>query len=380
MSWWMIMLVTVAATAAFATWWWVPRWQARKFCRTIRDAKARADVEDNFRKTVGQVIGGAAVLLTAGLAYYQTQQTLRVTIQESELSRQAADEQSKRSVAASRALLLSQQVSKGFEDLGSDHILIQVGGIYALEGIMQAPETQYHLPVLEALCAFVRDRTRDRKQPPDMTKLAPEAPPTDLRAALAVIGRRPADLLKRVDLAGVKLWGMVLQGMNLIGADLHGADLSGADLHGADLHGADLSGANLHLTDLHGANLSGTILFRADLSGAILFRADLSQADLHGISLIGANLKDANLVRANLNGSRISDGDLSRANLNGANLVLADLSGADLSSADLSGALLSGANFSRADLNGAQVLQVQLDGICGTDVRLRTGLTVKQCN
>jgi uncharacterized protein YjbI with pentapeptide repeats len=333
MSWWMIMLVTVAATAAFATWWWVPRWQARKLRRTIRDAKARADIEDNFRKTVGQVIGGGAVLLTAGLAYYQTQQSLKVTIQESELSRRAADEQSKRSVAASRALLLSQQVSKGFEDLGSDHIMIQVGGIYALEGIMQAPETQYHLPVLEALCAFVRDRTRDRKQPPDMTKLAPEAPPTDLRAALAVIGRRPADLLKGVDLADVKLWGMVLQGMNLIGADLHGADLSGADLHGADLHGADLSGANLHLIDLHGANLSGTILFRADLSGAILFRADLSHADLHGISLTGANLTNATLSGANLTGTNLAGANLTDANLNGANLVLGDLSGANLSSA-----------------------------------------------
>jgi hypothetical protein len=41
---------------------------------TIRDAKARADVEDNFRKTMGQLLGGAAVLLGAGFAYLQFQQ------------------------------------------------------------------------------------------------------------------------------------------------------------------------------------------------------------------------------------------------------------------------------------------------------------------
>jgi uncharacterized protein YjbI with pentapeptide repeats len=41
---------------------------------TIRDPKARADVEDNFRKTIGQLIGGAAVLIGAALAYVQFSQ------------------------------------------------------------------------------------------------------------------------------------------------------------------------------------------------------------------------------------------------------------------------------------------------------------------
>ena len=41
----------------------------------IHDPKARADTEDNFRKTVGQALGGAAVLIGAGAAYLQfTQQ------------------------------------------------------------------------------------------------------------------------------------------------------------------------------------------------------------------------------------------------------------------------------------------------------------------
>ena len=37
----------------------------------IRDPKARADIEDNYRKTIGQALGGVAVLFGAGLAYLQ---------------------------------------------------------------------------------------------------------------------------------------------------------------------------------------------------------------------------------------------------------------------------------------------------------------------
>ena len=78
MTWWSILLAILAVIAAGAIWWWVPRWQIERLRLKIRDPKARADVEDNFRKTIGQLLGGAAVVIGAGIAYYQTQQTLRV--------------------------------------------------------------------------------------------------------------------------------------------------------------------------------------------------------------------------------------------------------------------------------------------------------------
>ena len=79
-------------------WWRLPKRQADRLRLTIRDAKARADVEDNFRKTIGQLLGGAAVLLGAGFAYLQFQQQQR----------------------SAHDLLISNQVSRGFEQLGSD--------------------------------------------------------------------------------------------------------------------------------------------------------------------------------------------------------------------------------------------------------------------
>src|ERR1700736_3486802 len=105
--------VTAAAALLIWLWWWVPKWQMRSV--TAGDPKARADIEDNFRKTVGQALGRIAVLIGAGMVYYGTQQTLLV----SRRSLEASDKQSQRNLEASRALLISQQVSKGFQDLGN---------------------------------------------------------------------------------------------------------------------------------------------------------------------------------------------------------------------------------------------------------------------
>jgi hypothetical protein len=67
--WIIIGLAVLVALLVIAAWGWLC-WPKRVVARlALNDPKARADVEDNFRKTVGQVLGGAVVLLGAGLAY-----------------------------------------------------------------------------------------------------------------------------------------------------------------------------------------------------------------------------------------------------------------------------------------------------------------------
>jgi uncharacterized protein YjbI with pentapeptide repeats len=315
-------LVAVVATAER---------QVDRLRLTIRDPKARADVEDNFRKTITQVFsaivvlfGGTAALVGAGLAYYGTQQTLR-----------ANGEQARRSEQTSRDLLISNQVAKGFEQLGSDKLVVRLGGIYALEGVMNTSE-QYHQAVLEALSAFVRDGTK--------IETGDGPPATDIQAALTVIGRRAT--------------------IGTGSPDLGKAYIPKADLHSADLGRAILSGAHLHLANLSGANLIVAHLHLANLSGARLLDADLNVA-----YLIGANLSGADLYRAHLIGAYLS----------GANLSFANLSFANLSGAYLSGANLSGADLSFADLRGAhEITQTQLDQACGTDVKLDPALTLNK--
>src|SRR5712672_2409020 len=238
------------------------------------------------------------------------------------------------------SLLSSNQVSKGFEQLASDKMAMRLGGIYALEGVMNASERpeQYRGPVLEMLCAFVREYT--------IGKTVFQKPAIDIQAALTVIGRRKGQELP--DLAQA----------NIPGANLSGANLSGADLDSADLKSAYLSGANLSGANLLGANLS---------------RADLTGADLTG----------ANLGLADLNGAYLSSANLSGANLSGANLRGADLTGANLRSANLRGANLSVAYLIRADLTGAKnLIQTQLNEACGnneTELPEGLGLTLKPC-
>jgi Pentapeptide repeats (8 copies) len=320
------------AVAIWWLWWRLPKREAARLALKIRDAKARADVEDNYRKTVGQALGGIVVLLGAGTAYLQFSQQQQ----------------------ASHDLLISNQVSKGFEQLGNNAVVVRLGGIYALEGVMNGSD-QYYRPVLEALTAFVRDGTRANTTP---------TLPTDIQAALTVIGRRSAGE-GFVDLTNANIAGANLSGANLSGTNLAGTNLTSAHLSLANLTGTYLSGANLTNATLSAANLTIADLTRANLTNAYLIRANLTNAYLAGANLTGAHLSDANLTRAILSSADLTGADLSGADLSGANLHFAHLTDADLSSANLSGANLDG--------------QKQLDEACGSDAVLPTGLTLKPC-
>jgi hypothetical protein len=348
-AWWPWMLIGASGAVTLSVlvwwlWWRLPKRQVDRLSAAITDAKARTDVEDNFRKTAGQLLGGAAVLIGAAIAYVQfTQQQetarvqLRTSINQFAEQQKTAREQSIEQQRAARDLLISNQVSKGFEQLGSDKVPVRLGGIYALEGVMNTSE-QYHQPVLEALCAFVRDQPQPRPKPPAHPPPPPVAaspaevaplPATEVQAALTVIGRREVGG-GRVDLHGAYIPNAVLRGADLRGANLSSADLSGANF-GPDISGTLSEADYVALNKQHRANLSGADLFHANLS-----RTSLYYADLRGANLYYANLSDAGLMGA-----------------------------------DLSGASLIGAE---------NLTQDQLDGACGDkDTNLNPPLTIQPC-
>ena len=218
---WWPWLVAVVALGAWRLWWRLPKREVDRLRLTIRDPKARTDVEDNFRK-IGQLLLAAAALVGAGLAYLPFQQQQR----------------------SSHDVLISNQVAKGFELLGNKdkEPMQRLGGIYALEGVMNNSE-DYHQPVLEALSAFVRVETK--------TETGEGPPPDDIQAALSVITRRKS---------GFKELPLFLGKVHIPKADLRGTNLTRAHLVGADLTRADLSGAFLTVADLGGANLTGADL------------------------------------------------------------------------------------------------------------------------
>jgi uncharacterized protein YjbI with pentapeptide repeats len=215
-----VALAAAALGGAWWLWWRLPKRQVDRLQPMIFDSAARANAEDNIRKTIGQLLGGAAVLIGAGLAYVQFLQQQQ----------------------ASHDLLISNQIAKGFELLSNKENLTQrLGGIYALEGVMNTSE-QYHQPILEALGAFVREGTQN--------VTGDGRPDVDIQAALTVLGRSKAIGTGAPDLGNAKIPQAQLSGANLDGANLNGANLIGADLSGAVLSDANLISADISQTQL----------------------------------------------------------------------------------------------------------------------------------
>jgi hypothetical protein len=245
--------------------------------------KARNDV-----RTAGiQIVGGTALL--AGLLF--TNRTLGLNQQGQ----------------------ITDRFTKATDQLGSEKLSTRLGGIYSLERIARDSKPDQG-PVMEVLTAFVRDHAGA----PTATSTVGSSttttpiPPTDVQAALTVVGRRigdndPPDYT--LDLDRSNLSKAILSNADFSGAILERADLSLVDLADANVSGAILTGADLSLVNLTRANLT-----LAHLSGANLSRADLENADLTGADLRGADLRVADLTGADLRGAV----DLSQDQVNSA--------------------------------------------------------------
>lgn len=235
--------------------------------------------------------------------------------------------------------------------LGSQSLDLRLGGIYALERIMQdSPSDQSR--VVSVLSAYVRTHTPVPAGGfADMSALTPPIPDADVTAATDVLAQRPLgkDRRARVDWQRADLRNMRLRSrfapntadlpdqryLPFSFADLHRADLRFSAFEGVDLHGALCSGANMAFTYFSNVNLQDVIMNAVDLSHATLNEANLRGADLENAILVNTKLTRADLSHANLRNV-----DLEEANLSGANLHLADLTGADLTGVDLTGANL----------------------------------------
>ncbi|MFJ3439211.1 pentapeptide repeat-containing protein [Streptomyces cyaneofuscatus] len=234
----------------------------------------------------------AAVVAVAGLWY-------------SNVQTKQANEQARDDRALAKEGQITDRYTAAVGNLGEDKMDVRLGGIYALERIMQ--DSRRDQPTISnVLATYIR--THAAKPPAKGQDV-----PADVQAALTVLATRDT---KRDGAFVLDLHGAKLPNVNLAAtpAALHDANLRGVDLSGARMFGANLRNANLSSAKLSGANLVGANLV-----------ADLSGADLSGANLSSANLSSANLSNANL----------SSANLFGADLSIADLSGADLGGADL---------------------------------------------
>lgn len=195
---------------------------------------------------------------------------------------------SARTFALSRSTQRADRYAKAIGQLGDQSSeAIRVGGVHSLR-LLAIEDSRYWPVVEQILSALVRERAKPGKP---IT--------TDIRAALLVIGQRPASDSKLhlpLDLRGVNL-----RGANLVGANFEGVWLDEAVLAGADLTDANLKNATLRNVNLEAANLSSANIAATDLSGAKLQRANFYETvmldcDLSGAHLLGAlNLNNGQL-------------------------------------------------------------------------------------
>lgn len=234
---------------------------------------------------------------------------------------------------------ITDRYNAAITNLGSRSIEIQLGGIYALQRLMQdSPRDQP--TVVAVLCAFVRDQTAPAVKP---QKLPTSQVPTDIQAALTVVGTRNTandGSATVVDLDHARLAGAQLWYMHLNDADFSSANLSGATFQKSGLHDALFDNA-----DLTNAHFGEAKLTNASLQDANLTGANVALANLRGAFLAGAKLTNASFDSSNLGGAVLEGADLTGADLEGANLT-----DAVLEYANLTGAYLSGATFTGADL------------------------------
>jgi Pentapeptide repeats (8 copies) len=236
---------------------WLPKWQAA--CPKLKP-KERFEVENDARKTLAEIVGGAALLM--GL--YFTWSSLEVN----------------------REGQVTERFTKAIDQLGAvndkgeKQLEIRLGGIYALERIARDSQKD-HWPVMEVLTAYVRENapwpsTPPKDTPPPQDDPTPKGNPaaapgqlpklaTDIQTVLTVLGRRARThetAEQRLDLNGT-----ALHNANLRGAQLQGASLEGAQLQGADLTDAQLEGAkNITVTQLSTVKT----LYQAQLDPSLL--------------------------------------------------------------------------------------------------------------
>lgn len=356
-----ITAITMFTITSFFALVFAPPWRVAQF--GINDSTEIANLENSYRATIAQIIGGFAIII--GL-YYTWQ---RITIAENNL-KIAQD-----NLNISQEGQITERFTRAIDQLGNKKMEIRLGGIYALERISKESKDDYWA-IMEILTAYIRINSPFQKgdtkveicksthhikeiEIQDFLDIINQIKvPLDVETILNIIVERNYHFIsfRERDAVGLK------EGSNFYDSKRYdeiseyvydfesgrprepkGLDLQRTYLADVNLIGAHLEGALFTGSFLQSASLNKVHLPEANLMGAILKRAYLIEADLGKAFLLGADLE-----RAHIQGA-----DLQEANLRNANLQEADLTNANLQEADL-----TDANLQEADLRGAQNISI----------------------
>ncbi len=200
--------------------------------------------------------------------------------------------------------MLNQQLQKGAEMLGSSILSVRLGGIYALRHLATEHPEQYHVQVMEQLCAFLRGATGSDGQPSaaieettisreEILSLFPDR--EDIQSELTIKKYVARDDIQEAlnSIAFCHDRNLIIEAendhwLNLRGADLRGADLSVMNLSRAPLRWKKPTSiyqmfATGRYTDMRGAKMDDVLLLSTNLSLVDLSHATgLTQSEVNG--------------------------------------------------------------------------------------------------
>ena len=326
----LFLLVTGILILSALAWWFIPHHQAGKLgAGPDLTAKDIAELEDQYRKTVTQALGGVILLLSATIAFQQLYETRRSSEAQLREAARATDTNNKQ-----------QRFAKGFELLGKSSSAERLGGIRILHDWAESPnsedttdeqkryaeEGRYSI-VIPALGSFVRDMTKfaiATEKCEEFRRPISETVGNDVQAALDVLRKRSAGSPVVLNLRGLNLSRANLAGANLSESNFAFADLSEADLSNAKLQNTNFYCANLYGANLAGADLSGESIHESgrftNLAGALLLKVNFGK-----VGGKASSLARTDLVKATMSESVLEDTDLRGAKLWETNLFRATL-------------------------------------------------------
>jgi uncharacterized protein YjbI with pentapeptide repeats len=331
-AWLLIALgLLLAAFLGTALWAWIvlPQRLAKQYI--LKDIKERYDIEDRYRKAIGQLVAFSVVAILAAIAIVEGLRAYRANTE---------------AVRKRTEAMFQEQYRYGFESLEGNSEIAKIAGMYVLqEAIKTQPDRAE--PVLTGLAIVVTSNS------PLPAQGGTERLSLSAETALKILGSRPPEEgrfhfdLSNSFLRGARIPFSRFDGSDFANSDLSGSDLNAANLYGANLRSANLSGANLGGADLSHANLAESRLCPGvNVSVLALMTGSDVSTQLEGAKLYSATLPGAYLRGANLRGTIFNNADLSGVHLEGADLQAAQLRNARLDGADLSGVNASGSDFS----------------------------------
>jgi hypothetical protein len=282
-----LLALALGAVAVFV----LPPYLAPRSAFTNAGDAVRA--QNDVRGVMVQIAGGLVLLVGAYVTWRQLQlsrESMRQTMEATNAQLKAAQDQ----LTVDRESQLTQRFAQAVDQLGSEQIVVRIGGIYALERLARNSAADAGA-VAELLCSYIRQHSpraaggavQDPSSVPDHLELRA----ADVRTALFVLKK---GTIRPEGDEPLRLLGTDLQRAGLDSARLAGVDLQGADLRWAWLRWARLDGADLSHADLRGAHLEGASLAGAEMTGALLQGTHLAGTSLlHVLDLDHAQLEGA---------------------------------------------------------------------------------------